>query len=81
MNINEITYAINGAVFGWMVGLLINFKGSKADVKRFVLNLPEGHDNHCGDRSSPQERRLLCVSHEFIGFEEINSQGIRVACL
>ena len=29
---------------GIKVGLLINFKGSKADIKRFVLNLPEGHD-------------------------------------
>lgn len=29
---------------GIKVGLLINFKASKADIKRMVLNLPEGHD-------------------------------------
>jgi hypothetical protein len=23
---------------------------SKAEIKRMVFNLPEGHDNHCGDR-------------------------------
>ena len=27
------------------VGLLVNFKHRKADVKRMVLNLPEGHDS------------------------------------
>ncbi len=27
---------------------------SKAEIKRMVFNLPEGHDNHCGDSSSPQ---------------------------
>ena len=27
---------------GMKVGLLINFKYPKADIKRFVLNLPEG---------------------------------------
>ena len=30
---------------GMKVGLLINFKYPKADIKRFVLNLPEGSDN------------------------------------
>ena len=30
---------------GMKVGLLINFKYPKADIKRFVLNLPEGPDN------------------------------------
>ena len=39
---------------GVHVGLLINFKHPKAEIKRFVLNLPEGHDTNCGDRSSPQ---------------------------
>ena len=29
---------------GIRVGLLINFKHPKADIKRFVLDLPEGHD-------------------------------------
>ena len=28
---------------GLTVGLLINFKHEKADIKRLVLNLPEGH--------------------------------------
>jgi GxxExxY protein len=39
---------------GMHAGLLINFKSSKADIKRFVLNLPEGHDTNCGDKSSLQ---------------------------
>jgi GxxExxY protein len=26
------------------VGLLVNFKNQKADIKRMVFNLPEGHD-------------------------------------
>jgi hypothetical protein len=69
MDLNEITYKINGAVFevsrvlgagflekvyenallielpnylkatGVNVGLLINFKHPKAEIKRFVLNL------------------------------------------
>lgn len=39
---------------GIQVGLLVNFKHSKAEIKRLVLNLPEGYDMNCGDRSSPQ---------------------------
>ena len=30
---------------GMNVGLLVNFRGTKAEIKRMVLNLPEGHDN------------------------------------
>ena len=30
---------------GVNIGLLINFKYPKAEIKRFVLNFPEGHDN------------------------------------
>ena len=29
---------------GIRVGLLVNFKHPKAEIKRMVLNLPEGHD-------------------------------------
>ena len=29
---------------GLHVGLLVNFKHKKADIKRMVLNMPEGHD-------------------------------------
>ena len=29
---------------GMRVGLLVNFKHPKAEIKRMVLNLPEGHD-------------------------------------
>ena len=29
---------------GLHVGLLVNFKHNKADIKRMVLDLPEGHD-------------------------------------
>ena len=30
---------------GIQVGLLVNFKHPKADIKRMVLNLPEGHND------------------------------------
>ena len=30
---------------GIQVGLLVNFKHPKADIKKMVLNLPEGHDD------------------------------------
>ena len=30
---------------GVKVGLLVNFKNSKAEIKRLVLNLPEGHNS------------------------------------
>ena len=30
---------------GLHVGLLVNFKHKKADIKRMVLDLPEGHDS------------------------------------
>ncbi len=30
---------------GIQAGLLVNFKHPKAEIKRMVLNLPEGHDN------------------------------------
>jgi GxxExxY protein len=39
---------------GIRVGMLVNFKHPKAEIKRMVLDLPEGHDPYCGDRSSPQ---------------------------
>ena len=29
---------------GIRVGILVNFKRPKAEIKRMVLNLPEGHD-------------------------------------
>ena len=31
---------------GIKVGLLVNFYGEKADIKRLVLNLPEGHGEY-----------------------------------
>ena len=30
---------------GIKIGLLVNFKSQKAEIKRMVLNLPEGHNN------------------------------------
>jgi len=39
---------------GIKVGLLVNFKYPRAEIKRMVLDLPEGLDMHCGDKSSPQ---------------------------
>jgi hypothetical protein len=35
MDLNDITFKTNGAVF---------FTHPRAEIKRFVLNLPEGHD-------------------------------------
>jgi GxxExxY protein len=29
---------------GKQIGLLVNFRNEKAEIKRLVLNLPEGHD-------------------------------------
>lgn len=31
---------------GMKLGLLVNFKHTKAEIKRMVLNLPEGHDTN-----------------------------------
>ncbi len=31
---------------GMKIGLLVNFKHTKAEIKRMVLNLPEGHDTN-----------------------------------
>jgi GxxExxY protein len=39
---------------GIKVGLLVNFKYPKAEIKRMVLDLPEGPDIYCGDESSSQ---------------------------
>jgi GxxExxY protein len=39
---------------GLKVGLLVNFKYPRAEIKRMVLDLPEGPDTYCGDGSSPQ---------------------------
>ena len=39
---------------GTKVGLLVNFKYPRAEIKRMVLDLPEGPDIYCGDKSSPQ---------------------------
>jgi GxxExxY protein len=39
---------------GIKVGLLVNFKYPRAEIKRMVLDLPEGPDIYCGDESSPQ---------------------------
>lgn len=35
---------------GFKVGMLVNFKQPKADIKRFVMNLAEGHGTNCGDK-------------------------------
>ena len=37
---------------GIRIGLLVNFKHPKAEIKRMVLNLPEGHDSNFDDGSS-----------------------------
>jgi hypothetical protein len=35
MKINDITYAVSG---------FVNMKQPKAEIRKVVLNLPEGHD-------------------------------------
>jgi len=37
---------------GIRIGLLVNFKHPKAEIKRMVLNLPEGHDMNFDDELS-----------------------------
>jgi len=37
---------------GIKIGLLVNFKSQKAEIKRMVLNLPEGHDSFYSARSA-----------------------------
>ena len=37
---------------GMKVGLLVNFRHTKAEIKRMVLNLSEGHDNNQLARSA-----------------------------
>ena len=69
MDLNDIAYVTNGAVFeigiktvenidrvyeaqllnsmkatGLQIGLLVDSKHQKADIKRMALNLPERHD-------------------------------------
>ena len=34
------------------VGLLVNFQNEKAEIKRMVLNLPEGHDSFLSVKST-----------------------------
>ena len=38
MKLDDITYGIK-------VGLLVNMRYPKAEIKRMVLDLPEGHDS------------------------------------
>jgi hypothetical protein len=40
------------------VGLLVNFKNQKAEIKRMVLNLPEGHDSFFSARSAEKNVRV-----------------------
>ena len=44
---------------GIKIGLLVNFKNRKAEIKRMVLNLPEGHDNFFFAKSAKEN---VCVS-------------------
>ena len=37
---------------GIKVGLLVNFQNEKAEIKRMVLNLPEGHDSFSSVKST-----------------------------
>jgi len=38
---------------GMKVGLLVNFKSEKAEIKRLVMDLPAGHGLYGGDRPAP----------------------------
>jgi GxxExxY protein len=44
---------------GIKIGLLVNFRNQKAEIKRMVLNLPEGHDNFSFAKSAKEN---VCVS-------------------
>jgi len=44
MEINEAQLLNYLKATGIKVGLLVNFYHQKAQIKRLVLNLPEGHD-------------------------------------
>ena len=44
---------------GIQIGMLVNFKNSKADIKRLVLNLPEGQ---CGNSSARSAEESVSVS-------------------
>jgi len=39
---------------GHKVGLLVNFQNEKAEIKRMVLNLPEGHDSFSSVKSTDE---------------------------
>ena len=44
---------------GIKIGLLVNFKNRKAEIKRMVLNLPEGRDSFSSAKSAEEN---VCVS-------------------
>ena len=44
---------------GIKIGLLVNFRNRKAEIKRMVLNLPEGHDKLSSAKSAEEN---VCVS-------------------
>ena len=44
---------------GIKIGLLVNFRNRKAEIKRMVLNLPEGHDKLSSAESAEEN---VCVS-------------------
>ena len=43
---------------GIKIGLLVNFKNQKAEIKRMVLNLPEGHDSFSSVKSTDENVRV-----------------------
>ena len=44
---------------GIKIGLLVNFRDRKAEIKRMVLNLPEGHGSFSSAKSAEEN---VCVS-------------------
>ena len=39
---------------GYKIGLLVNFTHPKAEIKRMVLNLPNGHDSFSSVKSTDE---------------------------
>jgi hypothetical protein len=48
----------------------VDMTGQKAHSlsrkRKSIVYLPEGHDNHCGDRSAPQQSAWVCGKKKYL---------------
>jgi hypothetical protein len=65
---------------GIKVGLLVNFKYPRAEIKRMVLDLPEGPDIYCGDKPAPcnAEPITLGSSPQLSALAPLNLKAIQL---